>query len=83
MAGLFDSHTHLNNEWILEDIDDICKRIEENGLEYGFATFWNSQAITVLSDSRVRVANTDINENGIAPCYYQQTKNLMVFFFHL
>lgn len=34
MAGLFDSHTHLNNEWILEDIDEICGRIESEGLEY-------------------------------------------------
>ncbi len=49
----------------------LAKVLEENGLEYGYATFWNSQAITVLSDSKVRVANTDINENGIAPCYYQ------------
>lgn len=49
----------------------LAKVLEENGLEYGFATFWNSQAITVLSDSKVRVSNTDINENGIAPCYYQ------------
>ncbi len=49
----------------------LAKVLEENGLEYGFATFWNSQAITVLSDSRVRVANTDINENGITPCGYQ------------
>ncbi len=52
----------------------LANVLEENGLEYGFATFWNSQAITVLSDSRVRVANTDINENGIAPCYYQTNK---------
>ncbi|MBQ8763976.1 MAG: hypothetical protein IJZ07_07715 [Clostridia bacterium] len=49
----------------------LARILEENGLEYGFATFWNSQAITVLSDSRVRVANTDINENGITPCGYQ------------
>lgn len=53
----------------------LAKVLEENGLEYGFATFWNSQAITLLSDSEVRVANTDINENGIAPCYYQTNKN--------
>ena len=53
----------------------LSKVLEENGLEYGFATFWNSQAITVLSDSRVKVANTDINENGIAPCYYQTNSN--------
>ncbi len=53
----------------------LAKVLEENGLEYGFATFWNSQAITVLSDSRVRVANTDINENGITPCAYQTNTN--------
>lgn len=53
----------------------LARVLEENGLEYGFATFWNSQAITVLSDSRVRVANTDINENGITPCAYQTNKN--------
>ncbi len=53
----------------------LAKVLEENGLEYGFATFWNSQAITVLSDSKVRVANTDINENGITPCAYQANKN--------
>ena len=53
----------------------LAKVLEENGLEYGFATFWNSQAITVLSDSKVRVANTDINENGITPCAYQTNKN--------
>lgn len=53
----------------------LAKVLEENGLEYGYATFWNSQAITVLSDSRVKVANTDINENGIAPCSYQANMN--------
>lgn len=34
MAGLFDSHTHINDEWLLEDIDEVVKRIEETGLEY-------------------------------------------------
>lgn len=53
----------------------LSRVLEANGLEYGFATFWNSQAITVISDSRVRVANTDINENGITPCAYQTNKN--------
>lgn len=53
----------------------LANVLKENGLEYGFATFWNSQAITVLSDSEVRVINTDINENGITPCAYQTNKN--------
>ena len=49
----------------------ISQQLKENGLTYGYATFWNSQAITVLSDSEVRAANVDVNENGIAPCAYQ------------
>ncbi len=49
----------------------LIQVLEENGLNYGYATFWNSQTITVLSDSRVRAANIDINESGIAPCAYQ------------
>ena len=49
----------------------LIQYLESQGLEYGFSTFWHSQTITVLSDSRVRVANTDINENGVAPCPFQ------------
>ena len=49
----------------------LAQTLDEKGLNYGYATFWNSQAITVLSDSKVRAANVDINENGIAPCRYQ------------
>lgn len=49
----------------------LAQVLDENGLNYGYATFWNSQAITVLSDSKVRAANVDMNENGIAPCAYQ------------
>ncbi|MBQ8015837.1 MAG: hypothetical protein IJ264_06605 [Clostridia bacterium] len=52
----------------------LAQVLEENGLNYGYATFWNSQTVTVLSDSRVRAANVDINENGIAPCAYQANK---------
>ena len=49
----------------------VSQQLKERGLTYGYATFWNSQAITVLSDSEVRAANVDVNENGIAPCAYQ------------
>lgn len=31
---LFDSHTHLNADWILEDIDDVVDRIRESDVEY-------------------------------------------------
>ncbi len=53
----------------------ISQQLKEKGLTYGYATFWNSQAITVLSDSEVRAANVDVNENGIAPCAYQSNLN--------
>lgn len=53
----------------------IIQYLKENELTYGYATFWNSQVITVLSDSEVRAANVDVNENGIAPCAYQANQN--------
>lgn len=53
----------------------LVEVLEENGFTHGYATFWNSQVITLLSDNRVSTANVDINENGIAPCYYQTDKN--------
>ena len=34
MAGLFDSHTHLNNPDILADIDGVVERLREAGVEY-------------------------------------------------
>lgn len=53
----------------------IIQYLKENELSYGYATFWNSQVITVLSDSEVRAANVDVNEAGIAPCAYQANQN--------
>lgn len=49
----------------------IIKELESRGLDYGYATFWNSQVITVLSDSRVHAANVDVNSDGVTPCKYQ------------
>lgn len=53
----------------------LVEVLKENGFTHGYATFWNSQVITLLSDSKISTANVDINENGIAPCYYQTDKN--------
>ncbi len=49
----------------------LVEVIRDNGFSHGYATFWNSQVITILSDSDVLAANVDVNENGIAPCPYQ------------
>lgn len=53
----------------------LVQVLQEHGFTHGYATFWNSQVITLLSDNEVSTANVDINENGIAPCYYQTDKN--------
>ncbi|MBO7376832.1 MAG: hypothetical protein J6V01_06975 [Clostridia bacterium] len=49
--------------------------LEEKGLEYGYATFWQSQAITALSDSRVRCREILTNDkNGVYTDYYQSSR---------
>ncbi|MBQ2841707.1 MAG: hypothetical protein IJE72_01570 [Clostridia bacterium] len=53
----------------------LVQVLEEHGFTHGYATFWNSQVITLLSDNEVSTANVDINENGIAPCPYQTNMN--------
>lgn len=52
----------------------LSQFLEEQNLEYGFSTFWHAHTITVISDSRVRIINTDINENGVTPCPFQTDK---------
>ncbi len=54
---------------ILHELTDV---LEENDLEYGYATFWRSQAITLLSDSRVktRMILAD-SSKGVWTDYYQ------------
>lgn len=53
----------------------VAQFLEDQGLEYGYATFWNSQSLTLISDSEVRVrcVNAD-SKNGVTPYYYQTNK---------
>lgn len=53
----------------------LVQMLAEHGFTHGYATFWNSQVITLLSDNEISTANVDINENGISPCYYQTDSN--------
>ncbi|MBO4410908.1 MAG: hypothetical protein J5794_01800 [Lachnospiraceae bacterium] len=49
--------------------------LEKNDLEYGYATFWQSQSITLLSDSKVlcRMVNCSETE-GVYSDYYQSSR---------
>ncbi len=53
----------------------LAEFLVEEGLEYGYATFWYSQAITVLTDSQVRVRNIDVNDSGVVGRHYQSSLN--------
>lgn len=54
----------------------LAEFLVEEGLEYGYATFWYAQAITVLSDSEVRVRNMDVNDTGgVIGRHYQSSLN--------
>lgn len=54
----------------------LAEFLVEEGLEYGYATFWYAQAITVLTNSDVRVRNMDVNDNrGVIGRHYQSSLN--------
>ena len=51
----------------------LARYLEEQDLSYGYATFWNSNVITVLSDSRVRVCPVNFDGAGCTPSAYQSS----------
>ena len=54
----------------------LAEFLVEEGLEYGYATFWYSQAITLLSNSEVRVRNMDVDDRkGVIGRHYQSSLN--------
>lgn len=42
----------------------FAELLEEEGLTYGYADFWTAQAITVISDSKVKVRNMNVEYDG-------------------
>ncbi len=49
----------------------LADELEERGLTYGYATFWQSNSITVITDSQVKVRCVSVDENGVHKRYYQ------------
>lgn len=58
-----------------KELNYAIEVIENNGLEYGYATFWNANIMTLLSDSKVKVRNVIISEDGISKTTYQSNSN--------
>lgn len=51
----------------------LTELIEDAGLSYGYASFWNANAITLISDSEVKVRDVNISENGVSKRLYQSS----------
>lgn len=51
----------------------LTELIEDAGLSYGYASFWNANAITLISDSEVKVRDVNISEYGISKRLYQSS----------
>ena len=68
MANMPADHGRKNDQHLL------LAELESRDLEYGYASFWYSQAITILSDSRVktRMVIADKDE-GVTTDYYQNS----------
>lgn len=53
------------------DLHRIASELESRGLTNGYAEFWKSQAVTLLSDSKVKVRNIQIVNSKIEKYTYQ------------
>ena len=53
----------------------LADGLEERGLSYGYATFWQANGITVVSDSRVQCRNVSVDADGIRPYNYQSSQS--------
>ena len=47
--------------------------LEDQGLDYGYATFWNANSITLISDSRVKVRDVAIDSAVVNKRLYQSS----------
>lgn len=54
-----------------DPIYTVMDKLEERGLDYGYASFWNAGRMTLLSEGEILVRNININESGVTPNLYQ------------
>ena len=52
----------------------VAEFLEEENLTYGYATFWNANSLTLVSDSKVKCRCINLNENGVWANTYQSSK---------
>ncbi len=53
----------------------LIQAMRDHNCGYGYATFWNAGAVTVLSEGEVTLRNVTVNNTGMYPYHYQSNKN--------
>ena len=48
--------------------------LEEEGVNRGYATFWNANSVTVITGESIKVSDVDVNERGVFSRPYQSSK---------
>lgn len=48
--------------------------LEEQGVNRGYATFWNANSVTVITGESIKVSDVDINDSGVHMRHYQSSK---------
>ena len=56
-------------------LEAISEYLAENDLEYGYATFWNANIITLMTDSDIKVRCISVDNNRISQRFYQTNIN--------
>lgn len=52
----------------------IADFLEDEGLTYGYSSFWQANAITLITDSKVKVRDVNIDDYGVTARIYQSSK---------
>jgi hypothetical protein len=50
---------------------ELADALKEEGCTYGYATFWRANALTVISDSQVKVRTVAVDDSGVTAGNYQ------------
>lgn len=57
------------------ELTNLAEYLEQNDLKYGYATFWQANIITLISDSEVKVRVINAGESGYVKRLYQTNRN--------
>ena len=69
VAGVFGMRPEMYPIW--QNRQNLEAFMRDEGLSYGYASFWNANIITMETNSDIKVRNVIIDDEGIRPYLYQ------------